>query len=161
MIVPAQGDFRLDAEEDMARLGAALAGALEIGEAVCLSGPLGAGKSVLARGLIRALSPAERDVPSPTFTLVQFYEGARLKIAHFDLYRLTLANEAFEIGLDESLRDGAAVIEWAERLGHHLPANRLDIDISLDGLEDDSQDVHGRRARLAPHGAWEGRSIDL
>ena len=161
MIVPAQGDFRLDAEQDTARLGAALAAALDVGEAVCLSGPLGAGKSVLARGLIRALSPAERDVPSPTFTLVQFYEGARLKIAHFDLYRLTSVNEAFEIGLDESLRDGAAVIEWAERLGHHLPVNRLDIDISLDDLEGACEDIRGRRVRLAPHGAWEGRSIDL
>jgi tRNA threonylcarbamoyladenosine biosynthesis protein TsaE len=153
MIVPAVGDFRLNAEADTTRFGAALGGALEKGEAVCLSGPLGAGKSVMARGLVRALAPDERDVPSPTFTLVQFYGGRRFPIAHFDLYRLTDAREAFEIGLDEALRDGAAVIEWAERLGHHLPADRLDVEISLDGP--------ARHARLTPHGAWEDRALDV
>ncbi|MEO8926953.1 MAG: tRNA (adenosine(37)-N6)-threonylcarbamoyltransferase complex ATPase subunit type 1 TsaE [Caulobacteraceae bacterium] len=151
MIVPAEGDFRLDHEADTARLGASLAGALAVGEAICLSGPLGAGKSVLARGLIHALSPDEREVPSPTFTLVQFYRGPRFVIAHFDLYRLTSAGEAYEIGLDEALRDGAAVIEWAERLGHHRPPDRLDVDLTADG--------EARRARLTPHGAWEGRPI--
>lgn len=153
MIVPAVGDFRLNAEADTARFGAALAEVLAKGEAVCLSGPLGAGKSVMARGLVRALAPGERDVPSPTFTLVQFYEGRRFPIAHFDLYRLADAAEAYEIGLDEALRDGAAVIEWAERLGHHLPPNRLDIEISLDG--------DARHARLTPHGAWEERALDV
>jgi tRNA threonylcarbamoyladenosine biosynthesis protein TsaE len=122
-------------------------------EAICLSGPLGAGKSVLARGLIRALAPAEADIPSPTFTLVQFYEGPQFPIAHFDLYRLKSPDEAYEIGLDEALRDGAAVIEWPERLGHHLPHDRLDIELIPDGDR--------LRARLTPHGAWEDRPISL
>ena len=113
-------------------MGASLARALRKGEAVCLTGPLGAGKSVLARGLVQALAPGEADVPSPTFTLVQFYQAKRFAIAHFDLYRLTSADEAYEIGLDEALRDGAAVIEWPERLGRHLPPNRLDIDLAPD-----------------------------
>ncbi len=153
MIVPATGDFRLDAETDTARLGAAVADALQPGEAICLYGVLGAGKSVLARGLVRRLAPAERDVPSPTFTLVQFYPGPRFAVAHFDLYRLTRPEEAYEIGLDEALREGAAVIEWAERLGHHLPADRLDIELTVEG--------DARRARLTPHGAWEERALDL
>lgn len=153
MIVAAEGEFRLDAESDTARLGASLAAALGPHEAICLSGPLGAGKSVLARGLIRDLAPTERDVPSPTFTLVQFYEGPRFPIAHFDLYRLAHAGEAYEIGLDEALREGAAVIEWAERLGHHLPADRLDVDLVAEGS--------ARRARLTAHGAWEGRPIHV
>jgi tRNA threonylcarbamoyladenosine biosynthesis protein TsaE len=153
VIVPAEGDFRLISEAHTARLGASLAKVLEMGEAICLTGPLGAGKSVLARGLIRALSPGEGDVPSPTFTLVQFYSGPRFPIAHFDLYRLTSAGEAYEIGLEEALRDGAAVIEWAERLGHHLPADRLDVELIADG--------ETRRARLSPHGAWGDRPIDL
>lgn len=157
MIVPAEGDFRLETEADTAHLGAALAGALEKGEAICLSGPLGAGKSVLARALIRTLVPGEGDVPSPTFTLVQFYPGPAFPIAHFDLYRITSADEAFEIGLDEALQDGAAVIEWAERLGHHLPADRLDVEIEVAG----DSDGETRRVRLTAHGAWRERAIDL
>ena len=140
-------------EAATARLGAAIAQELQIGEAVCLSGPLGAGKSTLARALVRALTTPQEDVPSPTFTLVQFYEGRRLKVAHFDLYRLTSPDEAYEIGLDEALDDGAAVIEWPERLEGRLPADRLDIEIGL--LE------AGRDVRLVAHGAWEGRRIEF
>jgi tRNA threonylcarbamoyladenosine biosynthesis protein TsaE len=153
MIVPAEGDFRLDREADTARLGAAVAQELRAGEAVCLAGPLGAGKSVLARGLVRALTRWDEEVPSPTFTLVQTYEGERLAVAHFDLYRLEKADEAFELGLDEALDHGAAVIEWPERLGHHVPPDRLEIELSLD------ENGETRHARLSPHGSWEDRSI--
>ena len=153
MIIPSEGDFRLDDEAHTAALGAAVARGLAKGEAVCLSGPLGAGKSVLARGLIRALSPEAEDIPSPTYTLVQFYPGPRFSIAHFDLFRLKTPDEAYEIGLDEALADGAAVIEWPERLGHHLPRNRLDIELV--------PDADRRRARLTPHGAWEGRPLEF
>ena len=139
-------------EAASARVGAAIARALQPGEAVCLSGPLGAGKSTLARALIRALTTPDEDAPSPTFTLVQFYDGPRLRIAHFDLYRLTSPDEAYEIGLDEALDDGAAVIEWPERLEGRLPPDRLDVEIGL-------LDV-GRSLRLTPHGAWEGRRIE-
>jgi tRNA threonylcarbamoyladenosine biosynthesis protein TsaE len=146
-------EIRLDDEAATRRLGEAVARALRPGEAVCLSGPLGAGKSVLARALVRALTRPDEEVPSPTFTLVQFYEGTRLSIAHFDLYRLTSPDEAYEIGLDEALDHGAAVIEWPERLEGRLPSNRLDIEIALEG--------DSRRARMTPHGAWEGRTIEL
>ena len=140
-------------EEATARLGAAVAGAVRAGEAVCLTGPLGAGKSTLARALVRALTKPDEEVPSPTFTLVQFYEGARLSVAHFDLYRLSDPDEAYEIGLDEALETGCAVIEWPERLGGRLPADRLDIEIALEG--------EARRARLSRHGAWEGRELEF
>jgi tRNA threonylcarbamoyladenosine biosynthesis protein TsaE len=153
MIVPAEGEFRLDHEADTRRLGAAIAAELKRHEAVCLSGPLGAGKSTLARGLIQALAGEATEVPSPTFTLVQIYETPRLAVAHFDLYRLEKPEEVAELGLDEALDEGAAVIEWPEKLGHHLPANRLDVELHIDGAR--------RRARLSAHGAWEDRPLEF
>ena len=135
------------------RLGEAIARVLELGDVVCLSGPLGAGKSTLARALIRALTTPGEEAPSPTFTLVQFYEGPRLKVAHFDLYRLTDPNEAYELGLDEALDEGAALIEWPQRLQGRLPSDRLDIEIAL------GDEAEGRRVTMTPHGAWEGRQI--
>ena len=71
----------------------------------------------------------------------------------FDLYRLEKPEEAAELGLDEALDEGAAVIEWPEKLGHHLPANRLDVELAIQGER--------RRARLSPHGAWEGRALEF
>ena len=153
MILPAEGDFRLDHDADTARLGAAIAHVLQRREAVCLTGPLGAGKSTLARGLIRALAGSGTEAPSPTFTLVQTYETGGFPIAHFDLYRLERPEEILELGLDEALHDGAAVIEWAEKLAHHLPPDRLDVELTLDG--------EARRARLTPHGAWEERPLEF
>jgi tRNA threonylcarbamoyladenosine biosynthesis protein TsaE len=145
--------MRLRNEAATAGLGAAIAARLQPGEAVCLSGPLGAGKSTLARALVRALTTPQEEVPSPSFTLVQFYEGPRLRVAHFDLYRLSNPDEAYEIGLDEALDDGAAVIEWPERLAGRLPEDRLDVEIALQG--------RGRSARLTPHGAWKGRKLEF
>ena len=154
MIVPAEGDFRLTDEAATQRLGAAIAAELKVGDTICLSGPLGAGKSTLARALIRALTTPAEEVPSPTFTLVQLYNGA-VPIAHFDLYRLTSPEEAHELGLDEALDEGAAVVEWPQRLEGRLPADRLDIDIAFD------ETGEGRRVRLTPHGAWEGRGLEF
>ena len=124
---------RFDTPEALERLGERIAAELRRGEAACLSGPLGAGKTTLARGLVRALlDDPQAEVPSPTFTLVQAYETPRLTVAHFDLYRLKRAEEAFELGLDEALDVGAAVIEWSERLGDALPDHRLELRLSAD-----------------------------
>jgi tRNA threonylcarbamoyladenosine biosynthesis protein TsaE len=132
------------------RLGQVIAPLLASGDAVLLYGPLGMGKSTLARGLIRALTTPDEDVPSPTFTLVQFYES-NPAIAHFDLYRLTRPEEAFEIGLDEALDDGCVVIEWPERLGEEpgrfLGPDRLMVEISEQG--------EGRLATVSGAGRWE------
>ncbi|KQY62383.1 MULTISPECIES: tRNA (adenosine(37)-N6)-threonylcarbamoyltransferase complex ATPase subunit type 1 TsaE [unclassified Brevundimonas] len=139
-----------------ARLGAAIAPRLQPGEAVLLYGPLGMGKSTLARGLIRALTRPDEDVPSPTFTLVQFYESDP-PVAHFDLYRLTRPGEASEIGLDEVLDDGCAIIEWPERLGDD-PARWLGPDILTVTLAEAGD---GRVAALSGAGAWETKLKDL
>ncbi len=140
-----------------AELGAAIAHRLRAGEAVCLSGPLGAGKSTLARGLVRALTTPGEEVPSPTFTLVQPYQGRDFTIAHFDLYRLRRPQEIDELGLDEALETGCAIIEWPERLEGALPVDRLEV-----ALEIATADAAGGRvARLAGHGSWMGRERDL
>jgi tRNA threonylcarbamoyladenosine biosynthesis protein TsaE len=157
MHLSAEGDFRLADDAATARLGAAVAHTLEAGEAICLWGPLGAGKSTLARGLIRALTRREEDVPSPTFTLVQFYDSPSLRLAHFDLYRLTRPEELEEVGLDEALDAGAAIIEWPDRLGGHLPGDRLDIELVIERRGA----AETRLARLTPHGKWEGRPIEF
>ncbi len=146
--------MKLADEAATARLGAAVAKALRAGEAVCLSGPLGAGKSTLARALIRALTKPDEEVPSPTFTLVQTYNGTAFPLAHFDLYRLGDADEAYELGLDEALDEGAAILEWPERLEGRLPPDRLDIEIAFEA-------EGGRVARLSRHGAWEGRRLEF
>lgn len=134
-------------------LGRRLAASLRPGDAICLTGPLGAGKSTLARALIRALTTPDEEVPSPTFTLVQFYETPAFSLAHFDLYRLTDPDEAYEIGLDEALDGGVALIEWPQRLEGRLPPNRLDIDIALDG--------DARRATIVGHGSFKGHSLEF
>ncbi len=105
------------------------------GNVVALSGGLGAGKTTFARALIRAVADDPRlEVPSPTFTLVQTYALGRLPIAHFDLYRLAAPEELDEVGLDEALTSGAALIEWPERAGTRLPrTNRLDIAFDIAG----------------------------
>jgi tRNA threonylcarbamoyladenosine biosynthesis protein TsaE len=140
-------------EASTIRLGEALAQRLRRGDAVCLSGGLGAGKTTLARALIRALTQPEEEVPSPTFTLVQTYDGRDFPLAHFDLYRLESAGEALELGLDEALDTGAAIIEWPERLGVNLPLDRVDVELAVQG--------DARRARCTPHGSWVGRDLQF
>lgn len=152
MILKDPATLELATPEATERLGAAVARALKPGDAVLLDGPLGAGKSTLARGLIRALSSPDEEVPSPTFTLVQVYETDP-PVAHFDLYRLSGPQEAYELGFDEALDAGAAVVEWPQRLGSRLPPDRLVIDLLHSG--------EGRVARITPHGSWRGRSLGV
>lgn len=145
-------DIHLKDADATTALGQKIAPLLEPGEAVLLFGPLGMGKSTLARGLIRALTRPDEDVPSPTFTIVQWYESEP-PVAHFDLYRLTRPEEAFEIGLDEALDDGCALIEWPERLGDD-PARFLGSDILTITL---SEAGDGRHATVSGAGAWDAR----
>lgn len=100
-------------------LGARMGQGLQAGDALLLSGDLGAGKTTLARGLIEAAT-GERDAPSPTYTLVQTYQGDAIEVWHADLYRIETPGELEELGLEEAFTHAAVVIEWPERGGDVL-----------------------------------------
>ena len=132
-------------------LGARLAAVLRAGDALALEGDLGAGKTTLARGLIQALVDGDEPVPSPTFTLVQAYQAPErgLTIWHFDLYRLSHPDELVELGWEDALAEGLALVEWPERAGDALPESALWVELSEQG--------DGRVARLIGNGAWRKR----
>lgn len=133
--VSAAPDFTIDlaGEAETARLGDDLARALGPGDVVLLSGALGAGKSAMARAVIRALADDDGlTVPSPTFTLVQHYE-TRFPVAHFDLYRLSDPSELAELGLDEALDTGIVLVEWPEYGGDVWPQSAIRLGLSGEG----------------------------
>lgn len=119
-------------EDATARLGAWLADHMQGGEALLLEGPIGAGKSHLARALIRARLGRMEDVPSPTFTLVQVYE-ADVEIWHADLYRLTHPDEALELGLEQAFGHAICLVEWPDRLGSALPDRAVRVVLRSEG----------------------------
>lgn len=129
-------------EEETAKAAAELAAELQPGDAVFLHGTLGMGKSVFARGLIRALTnDPVLEVPSPTFTLVQTYECAGensgFPVHHYDLYRIEDPEEIFELGWEESLTGGITIVEWPERLGPYIGARgaKRVLDIRIAAVE--------------------------
>jgi len=110
-------------------LGARIAAVLRPGDAVTLAGDLGAGKTTLARAILRALGVSE-NVPSPTFTLVQTYKANFMSVSHYDLYRLDNPLQIHELGLDEALEDGAVLVEWPERAERYLPGDALRVHLN-------------------------------
>ena len=130
----------------MEAFGARIAARLRPGDVVALSGGLGVGKTTLARGIIAALGHGG-EVPSPTFTIVETYDGLRLPLVHADFYRLERPAEADELGLDD-YREGAALIaEWPENAGGFADEpGCLSITLEIHGT--------GRRAIVEPGGDW-------
>jgi tRNA threonylcarbamoyladenosine biosynthesis protein TsaE len=120
-------------EAATAELGARIAAALAPGDVVALSGELGAGKTALARAILRGLGVTGH-VPSPTFTLVQAYETPGLTLHHFDFYRIERTSELSELGLEDALEGGAVLIEWPEKgMPAHLSADALKITLEPTG----------------------------
>ena len=113
--------LRLSGPDDTARRAQQLARRLSPGDVILLSGDVGAGKTHFARALITELLDYPEDIPSPTFTLVQTYEGASGAIWHADLYRLTSTHEIEELGLVEAFHDAICLVEWPDRLGSPPP----------------------------------------
>lgn len=149
--------FDLADEVATVRLGEDIAAALQPGDLVTMMGDLGAGKTTLARAIIRSLAAEPAlEVPSPTYTLVQTYPTP-VPVAHFDFYRLTSPAEIDDLGIDEALDDGIAIVEWPENAGGSLPEPALAIALteSVDG---------GRSVVMEPSPAMEhpiSRSLDI
>ena len=144
-------ELLLASADETAELGIWLAPRLERGDALLLEGAIGAGKSHLARALIRARLGYDEDIPSPTFTLVQVYETlaedgtAGPEIWHADLYRLGHPDEVLELGFDAALQGGICLIEWPDRLGALVPKGAIRLHLS--GLALPGGD-EGRLARI-------------
>jgi tRNA threonylcarbamoyladenosine biosynthesis protein TsaE len=122
----------LEGTAETEAFGRRLASELRPGDVVALFGDLGAGKTTLARGILRGLG-FEGDVASPTFPIVLPYETLAVPLWHVDLYRLEDPLEAGELGLDEALAEGALVIEWPERLGDGLWPEALRLTLARHG----------------------------
>ena len=120
---------------DTERVGAELAQGLFPGCAVAFTGDLGAGKTAFVRGMARGLGIDER-VTSPTFTIVNEYEGGRLPLFHFDMYRLSSSDELFDIGWEDYLaRGGVCAVEWSEIVADALDGDCIRVDIRRGGGE--------------------------
>jgi tRNA threonylcarbamoyladenosine biosynthesis protein TsaE len=120
-------------EEDTQRLGTALGNALEAGTVIAMIGELGAGKTRLVQATAVAMGVERNLVNSPTFVLIQEYEG-RLPLYHFDTYRLRDEDEFLELGADELMgTEGVCLIEWADRVAGVLPDDHLKIEIAITG----------------------------
>lgn len=155
-MAPESITFELQDEPATGRLAAAVAAVARVGDVVALGGDLGAGKTSFARAFIRARAgDPGLEVPSPTFTLVQSYDLPGGAVWHFDLYRLKRAEEAWELGIEDAFVEAISLIEWPERLGDLLPAERLDVALQTGGTPS------SRRAVLTPSPAWQDRLVEI
>jgi tRNA threonylcarbamoyladenosine biosynthesis protein TsaE len=139
----------LSAPEETEAFGARLAPFLRPGEVIALYGELGAGKTTLARGILRGLG-FDGEVASPTFPIVLPYETLRLPVWHVDLYRTEGPGEINELALDEALEEGALIVEWPERLGERLWPEALRLTLTRQG-----EGARALTADVPP--AWGGR----
>ena len=130
-------------------LGERLAARLTGGEVIAYTGDLGAGKTAFTRGLARGLGITDR-VTSPTFTIVNEYEGGRLPLFHFDMYRLGSSEELFDIGWEDYLaRGGVCAVEWSERVSDALPGDTIFVDIARTGEHEDWRTITVTGGRFA------------
>lgn len=145
----------LTSKDHTDRFAAALAPMLRGGDALLLSGGLGAGKTHFARAVIRARLAAigrVEDVPSPTFTLVQTYDAGNVEIWHSDLYRLTHPDEVHELGLEDAFTTAVCLVEWPDRLDDMTPPGALHLTFAM-------TETQGERRLTASSGdvEWETR----
>ena len=137
-------EFVTHSRAETEALGARLADALKTGRVVAFTGDLGAGKTAFVSGMVRSLGVEER-VTSPTFTIVNEYEGGRLPLFHFDMYRLDSADELFHIGWEDYLaRGGICAVEWSENVAEAIEDDAIRVSIVRgDGDDDRVIDIEG------------------
>jgi tRNA threonylcarbamoyladenosine biosynthesis protein TsaE len=116
--------------EEMVALGREVSVLLQRGTVISLEGPLGAGKTQLSKGVAAALG-CNDEASSPSFTLMHEYSGGRLPLHHFDFYRLKSSQELLGIGYDDSLGNGAVMIEWGDKFPEALPAGAVRVRIEI------------------------------
>lgn len=134
--------LQVESAEAMETLGARVSTALKAGDATLLRGPLGSGKTTLARGLLRCLTGrSDLAVPSPSYTLVQTYETALVPAHHIDLYRIDSPDECVELGLDEMAGQDLIIVEWPERLPDSSPVPAACLDLTIGILSDETREV--------------------
>ncbi|MDX8396243.1 MAG: tRNA (adenosine(37)-N6)-threonylcarbamoyltransferase complex ATPase subunit type 1 TsaE [Mariprofundaceae bacterium] len=132
----------LENEEATCAFARELAKTLKPGQVVTLSGELGAGKSVFARAMIRALGVSDEALPSPTFALIQEYDGKDCRVAHMDWYRLEDASEIESLGVKEFFQaPWITIIEWPERALNLLPSDTFRVSLSLSDEYDSARNV--------------------
>ncbi len=133
-------EYRTASELETEAVGEALAHRLSPGAVIAFTGDLGAGKTAFTRGLARGLGITDR-VTSPTFTIVNEYEGGRLPLFHFDMYRLGSAEELFDIGWEDYLdRGGVCAVEWSENVAEAIEPDAVRVDIRR-GESDDERRI--------------------
>ena len=138
-------EFYCANSEETEKLGFAIGQAAGEGDVICLSGDLGAGKTALAKGIALAKGVPESEITSPTFAIMNIYQGKDTNLRHFDLYRLNRAEELDDIGFDEYVGGcGITMIEWADLFSEEMPEEYLQINISVENT--------GRKIILEPHG---------
>jgi tRNA threonylcarbamoyladenosine biosynthesis protein TsaE len=139
--------------DDTRHLAEVLSSILKPEDILTLQGDLGAGKTTFARYLIRTLCQKDIDVPSPTFTLVQTYETPAFTIWHFDLYRMKVPDEAFELGIEEAFAQGISLIEWPQNLGPYYPHHALTLSFEDEGS--------AKKVTIRGNTQWETRLCHL
>ena len=138
-------EYISNSPQETEALGADLATKLSPGDVVAFTGDLGAGKTAFTRGLARGLGIQER-VTSPTFTIVNEYEGGRLPLFHFDMYRLSSSDELFDIGWEDYLaRGGVCAVEWSEHAEGAFEEEPIWVDIRR-GESDEQRVISIRNA---------------
>ncbi len=127
-----------NSEKDTIELGKKIASQLQIGDIIILSGDLGSGKTKLTEGILTYFN-LQDEISSPTFTIVNEYDTEKIKIFHFDVYRLADVDEFFAIGGEEYFEKGASIIEWGEIIEDYIPQRYLKLEFSRDNVNENQR----------------------